>query len=127
MKISFSTVKTGMVTVVGKQAGEELDAYTTSNQRKIALLEEGKVSVETMFANAHATNNVMTWFLRMLGLFLMYLGFRMMFEFVETLAKVLPPLATLIGLGTSLIAFASTLVIGFGTIAVAWIAVRPMI
>ena len=55
------------------------------------------------------------------------MGFAMMLEFIPTLAKVLPPLAGLIGLGTLVIAFAATLVLGLGTIAIAWLVVRPVI
>lgn len=127
MKISFATVKAETVSIVGKQSGEELYSYTTSNGRSIALLEQGKLTANEMFAHAHSANKIMTWVFRLLGLLLMYAGFAMMFEFISTLAKVLPPLANLIGMGTSLIAFALTLVIGLGTIAIAWIVVRPLV
>lgn len=127
MKISFSTVKSETVSIVGKQSGEELNSYTTSNGRSISLLEQGKVAANEMFAHAHSANKTMTWVFRILGLLLMYAGFAMMFEFVSTLAKLLPPLAHLIGVGTSLIAFALTLIVGLGTIAIAWLVVRPLV
>ncbi len=40
LRITFSTVKAGMVSVVGQQKGESLTSYTTSNGKKIALLEQ---------------------------------------------------------------------------------------
>lgn len=73
LRITFSTVKAGMVSVVGQQKGESLNSYTTSNGKKIALLESGQVSQDTMFANAHASNKMMTWVLRILGLILMFI------------------------------------------------------
>ena len=116
-----------MVSVVGQQAGKTLVSHTTSNARSIALLELGTVPVQTMFAHAHAENALMTWFFRFLGLILMYAGFSMLFEFVVTLLKVIPPLANVVEAGTSIVALALTFVVGLGTIAIAWIVVRPVI
>ncbi len=116
-----------MVSVVGQQAGKTLVSHTTSNARSIALLELGTVPVQTMFAHAHAENALMTWFFRFLGLILMYAGFSMLFEFVVTLLKVIPPLANVVEVGTSIVALALTFVVGLGTIAIAWIVVRPVI
>lgn len=127
LKITFSTVKAGIVSVVGKQSGNELTSYKTSNNRTISLLANWKVSAEEMFADAHAANRMMTWILRLVGLFLMYLGFSMMFDFIVTLAKVLPFLANIIGIGTSLLAFGLTIIVGLSTIAIAWIVVRPVV
>lgn len=127
MKISFSTIKSGMVSIIGKQSTEVLESYTTSNGRSISLLEQGKVNANEMFAHAHSANTAMTWIFRLLGLFFMYIGFAMMFEFISTLAKVLPPLANLIWVWASLLAFVLTLIFGIGTIAIAWIAVRPLV
>lgn len=127
LKITFSTVKAWMTSIVGKQNGNEISPYKTSNNRSIALLGKGKVSAEEMFANAHAANRMMTWILRLVGLFLMYLGFSMMFDFIVTLAKVLPFLASIIGVGTSFVAFGLTIILGLGTIAIARVVVRPMV
>ena len=127
LKVSFSTVKAGTVSIVGQQNGNELSSYTASNGRSIALLESWKVGAETMFANAHTANRTMTWVLRFLGLFLMFIGFSMMFEFLVTLAKVLPFLSNILGVGVSLVALALTLVLWLWTIAIAWLVVRPIV
>ena len=127
MRIRFSVVKTGTVSLVGKQSGNEITLYKTSNGVDLALLANGKKSSTEMFADAQAENLGLTWILRFVWLVLMYMGFAMMLEFIPTLAKVLPPLAGLIGFGTWVIAFAATLVLGLGTIAIAWLVVRPII
>ena len=127
MRIRFSVVKTGTVSLVGKQSGNEITLYKTSNGVDLALLANGKKSSTEMFADAQAENLRLTWILRFVWLVLMYIWFAMMLEFIPTLAKVLPPLAGLIGFGTWVIAFAATLVLGLGTIAIAWLVVRPII
>lgn len=127
LKITFSSVKTGTISIIWMQTDDELTSYTTSNDRSIALLENGKVSAETMFLHAQQANKTLTWLLRLLWLFLMYCGFNMMFEFVSTLAKVLPFLSRIIGFSTWIVAFALTLTLGFLTIGLAWIAVRPVL
>jgi hypothetical protein len=48
------------------QTDDELTSYTTSNDRSIALLENGKVSAETMFLHAQQANKTLTWLLRLL-------------------------------------------------------------
>lgn len=127
LKISFKSVPAGMVSVVGQQANKHLVSYTTSNGRGISLLENGTVAAETMFAHAHAANRFMTWIFRLIGLVLMYVGFSMLFEFIVTITKVIPPLANLVGVGASIVALALILILGIGTIGVAWIAVRPLV
>ena len=64
MRIRFSVVKTGTVSLVGKQSGNEMRTYKTSNNRDIALLEDGNKSSAEMFAAAHAANLQLTWILR---------------------------------------------------------------
>jgi hypothetical protein len=64
IKVRFSVVKTGAVSIVGKQSGNEMRTYKTSNNRDIALLENGNKSSAEMFAAAHAANLQLTWILR---------------------------------------------------------------
>ena len=127
LKITFSSIKPWTVSIVGKQMGSELNSYTTSNWRSIALLSQGNVTAADMFLEAQKANKMLTWILRLFWLFLMYAGFSMMLKFIETIAKVLPFLANIIGVWTWIIALWLTLVVWFVTIGIAWLAVRPVI
>ena len=127
LKITFSSVKPWTVSIVWKQMWSELNSYTVSNWRSIALLEQWNVSAEDMFLHAQQANKTMTWIIRFIGLFLMYCGFAMMFKFVETIAKVIPFLANIIWVWTGIISLWLTLVVGFLTIGIAWLAVRPVV
>ena len=128
LRITFSSLKEWTVSVIWKQYNNHITSYPTSIEGKsIALLEQWVVSAETMFANAQDANKTMTWIIRLVGLLLMFAGFAMMFELIETLAKLLPFLANILWVGTRIIAFCLTLVVWFVTIGIAWIAVRPVI
>ena len=127
LKITFSSVKTWTVSIVWMQYEDTLTIYTTSNNRSIALLEKWKVDANTMFIHAQENNRMLAWALRFVWLFLMYLWFSMIFEFIETLMKFLPFLANIIWISTKLIALCLTIALWFVTIGIAWLAVRPVV
>ena len=127
LKITFSSVKTWIISIVGQQDWENLRGYTTSNGKTIALLSQWNVSADQMFLSAQKSNKNLTWLFRGLLLLAMFIWFSMMFEFLVTLAKVLPFLSNIIGAGTGLISFALTLVFGFLAIWISRLAVRPVV
>lgn len=127
LKITFSSVKTWTISIVWKQDGNKLTSYIASNGKTISLLENGQVSAENMFANAQDANKKWTRFLRLVLLLLMFWWFSMIFEFITTLAKVLPFLSRIIWVWTGIIAFALTLVFGFLAIWISRLAVRPVV
>lgn len=127
LKITFESVKTWVVSIVWKQAGSVLTDYTASNGKSIALLQNWQVSAEQMFIDAQNQNKNLTWLFRVLLLVVMFIGFSMIFEFITTLAKVLPFLSKIIGVWTGIIAFALTLVFGFLAIWISRLAVRPVV
>jgi len=127
LKITFSSVRTWVISVIWQQVWNSLTSYTASNWKTIALLEEWQKSADVMFINAQNANKTWTWIFRGLLLFLMFIWFSMMFEFITTLAKVLPFLSRIIGVWTSMIAFALTLIFGFLAIWISRLAVRPIV
>ncbi len=69
----FSFVPKSDISVIGKQTADILTSYRTSNKGEVSLLEQGKVDAAEMFARAHEANALMTWILRAVGVFLMFL------------------------------------------------------
>lgn len=126
LKITFSSVKEWTVSIIWMQQNNTLTSYTTSNNRNIALLENGIVSAEKMFLNAQEANKLLTWIIRIIWLILMYSWFSMIFQLVETIAKVLPFLSNILWIGTWIISFCCTLVLWFVTIWIARLVVRPI-
>lgn len=127
MRIRFALASPQDVSVIGKLSGDILDSYQTKTDTTIALLDTGIVGPSEMFQRAQDANMLMTWLLRGLGLLLMFIGFSLVFQILVILAKVIPPLATVLSWGTGLIAFVGTLLVGGVVIAIAWFAARPLL
>ncbi len=127
LKITFSSVKTGTVSIIWQQVWDTLTSYATSNWKSIALLQEWQVSAESMFASAQSANKFKTKLFRILLLVLMFIWFSMIFEFITTLAKVLPFLSRIVWAWTGIVAFSLTLIFGFLTIWISRLAVRPIV
>ena len=69
----------------------------------------------------------MTWLFRLGGFLMMFFGVKAMLGVVVALANILPFLGGLADFGTSLIGGAVAVPCALVTIALAWIAYRPMI
>lgn len=126
MKISFYTVKTWKASAVGQQVNETLRPYMTSNHRSISLLEQGDVPVYELFAHAYDANSLMTWILRWVGFLLLWIAFSMIFSIIDTLADVVPFIWNIVGAATGLVTFCLALIVWIVTVAIAWLAVRPI-
>ena len=127
MKVSFSVVLPTEVSIVARQTQNTFEPFLTRAGGSIELLQTGIASAESMFQSAHASNNMTTWILRALGLFLMFLGLKMLLAPLVVLADVLPIAGTIVGAGVGIVALLTALAITFATIAVAWIFYRPLI
>ena len=80
-----------------------------------------------MIATAKSQNKMLAWALRILGILLLYMGFKSIFGILDTLAKVLPFLSSIVSLGTGLVAGILALALGLIIIAIAWIWYRPLL
>ena len=90
-------------------------------------LEDGAVSADNMFQTERQSNKAMGWFLRILGILLIYLGFKNIFNILVTLLKVLPFLSNIANMGVNLVCGVLAFVIGLVVIAIAWIVYRPVL
>ena len=126
LKITFYRVPAWAASAVGQQYGENLKPFMTSNKRSISLLEQDNVTVNELFAHAHSANETMTWILRIVGFLLLWIAFSMIFSILETLAKVVPFIADIIWAATWIVTFCLALIVWIVTIAIAWLAVRPI-
>ena len=90
-------------------------------------LTDGSVSADSMFESEHKSNKMMAWVLRLLGILLIYLGFKNIFDILVTLLKVLPFLSNIANMGVNLVCGVLAFVIGLVVIAIAWIVYRPVL
>ncbi|MCX2745472.1 TMEM43 family protein [Mangrovivirga sp. M17] len=128
IKISFETVQSGEeYSIVSKQIGNTFEPFQSSNGTNIQLVSAGVHSADQMFASAQKKNTIITWLLRLLGFFLMFVGISLVFKPLVVLADVLPILGNIVDFGLSLFAGLTALSLSIITIAIAWIFYRPIL
>jgi hypothetical protein len=127
LRIRFHKVPAGDASVVARLSSGALGPWTTSTGTTIEMLEDGTKTADQMFASAEAGNAARTWLLRVIGLFLMWIGFSMIFRPLSVVADVVPFVGTLVGWGTGVVSFALAAPLSLLTIALAWIAYRPLL
>lgn len=126
LRISWSAVVPHEVSIVARQTGKTFSAYPVGSD-SILLIADSVQSAEAMFQSAQSANSAMTWFLRIAGLVMMYVGLSCVLRPLSVLMDVIPFLGDLIGAGISLISFLIALPCTLVTIAVAWIYYRPLL
>ena len=126
MRIRFRVVEPSIVSVLSKQQSEDLAPYKTSNGEIIQHLMMGNVSATAMFESLKFENTMIAWLCRIGGWVLACVGFSLIVGPLKTLANIVPIFGSIVGAVTF---FASVLlgtIVALVTIAVAWIAVRPL-
>ena len=127
LRVFFSVVWPTDVSIVARQVGDSLGPYQTSTGGNIPLLEEGSHNADQMFQSAISGNRLLTWVLRGVGFVLMILGLSMIMGPISVLADVIPILGNIAAAGTGIIAFLLAAVMSLVTVAVAWLAYRPLL
>jgi hypothetical protein len=126
LRVTYTLVPVQPVSVVGKQTQGGFTPYTTSNERSILLAETGIQDAALMFKHAQDANKVLTWILRVVGIFVLFMGFRMMLTLLEVLASFVPIFGDIVGVGASMVAILATAVVAPLVIAFAWLFYRPL-
>lgn len=126
IRISYSILAEGPVSVVGRQIGNGLTAYVAGNGREVFLGETGTKSSAEMFTHAQEANSTITWILRAVALLVMWIGWFLVFRPFVILADIIPILGSAMSAGAGLVAFALTLVVYLPVIALAWFWHRPV-
>jgi hypothetical protein len=127
LRISFSVVRPTTISVVAQQDGNTFKPYLTKAGGTLDLLETGTRTAEEMFTAAHEANKFLTWILRVVGFFCMFVGLLLFFKPLSVLADVLPFLGSIVGAGAALVAFLVAAPLSLITIAVAWFFYRPLL
>ncbi len=127
LKISYRRIDLAAASFIGAQRGDSLRPYKTSNGRELFLSAAGDSTADEMFESAKTENTVITWIVRAGGLLGMFIGFAFILSILGVAADLIPFVGSIVGFGTSLIAFAATAVLGPVVIAIGWIAYRPLL
>ena len=126
-RISFAAVPPGPVSVVAQQVEQSLEEFHTGTGTTVAVIESGTFSAANLFKKEQEANSQMTWIIRLVALILMGLGIGLFLNPLKVLADVVPFLGSVVGMGTGIVAALLALALTSVTIAITWIAVRPLL
>ncbi|MGK0390478.1 MAG: hypothetical protein ACI94Y_003231 [Maribacter sp.] len=125
--MSFSKIPHGDYSILAKQVKNTLEAYNTSYGTNINDIKKGILSAENMFTSAEEDNVILTWILRFVGFFMMFIGLVSVFKPLVVIADVLPFFGNLLSFGVAAFAGIFSFALTFMTIAIAWIFYRPIL
>lgn len=125
MRIRFRRVPSSEVSVIARQAGDQIATYQTRHG-PLEMLRMGAVTAESMFETAVGENRVKTWLIRGGGFLLMAIGLGTLLAPLAVLGDVVPFVGSMMRLGISVVAGGLALVLSLATVAVAWLAYRPV-
>jgi hypothetical protein len=126
-RVSFAGVPTQIVSVAAAAGSATLTTFRDQNGYAIALIELGAVSAATLFHDELKSEGTLTWILRGVGFVLVLVGLICLTRPLTMLFAILPFLESLVGAGVFLVALTLAIPITLLTIAIAWIAHRPLI
>lgn len=126
LRISYEVTPAEEISVIARQNGDKLLDYRARNGSTFLLVADGAVPAADMFKSAQDANDMLAWIIRAIGVALLMVGFGMILAPFGVLADVLPLAGTIVRMGTGLIGFVLGLVVGTVTIALAWLAFRPI-
>lgn len=127
VRIRFEAVKPAEVSVVAVQRGAGFAAWTGPEGSTVEDLAMGAQTAEQMFAALESQNRMLTWILRAVGFAMMAFGLAMIFAPLAVAADVVPFVGDLLRLGTGLFAGVVAAALSLTTIAVGWLAYRPLV
>lgn len=127
IRVNFSVVRPGPVSVVAQQQGKSFVAYKAKTGGEVDLLERGTVPAADMFQLAHDRNKMLTWGLRVLGFVLLSTGFSLILAPLAVFADIVPFLGRIVGAGTKLVGLLLAGIVWTIVVAFAWIFHRPIL
>jgi len=128
VRISFIQTKPNVTySILAQQSNNTLTPYKTGEGTTINVFSKGNRQAKQMFESEHSKNTFLTWMLRVVGIALMFFGFKKIMEIFVVLGDVLPILGTLLNYGTSIIGGVLALLLSFLVISLAWFAYRPIL
>ena len=128
VRVTYSAIAAQTYSIAAQQINGTLTTYhDAKNDYKIALIEPGVVSAQKLFADQASTEKLITWACRIGGFVMLLIGFSLIMAPLSMLVAFLPFLESLVGVGTFLIALGFAIPITLVTIAIAWIASRPIL
>ena len=127
VKITFNQVTSPKsISILQKVVNGTFEEYTKKGS-SFSRVEMGTISGENMIEHQRSANKTWRWIFRILGALLVIGGFRSLLSFISTVFAVIPFIQKIIGAGVGLVATLLGIVWSLVVIAIAWVAVRPVL
>lgn len=127
VRITFTVDLPAKASILAKVMGDTFTSWKAKNGKMFQALYMGEKSAEEMFSSEHATNTIITWLLRILGVLVIIGGLRSIVSIVPTLLKVLPFLGQILESGLGVVCGIIGLAWSLIVIALAWLFYRPVL
>ncbi|MBR1711952.1 MAG: TMEM43 family protein [Alloprevotella sp.] len=127
VRITFEKTVPAMVTIIGKVSGDTFKPFKAKNGKTFSTLVMGRQTADEIYEAEHTANNMWLWVLRLVGILLVINGLKGIFGFLETLLKVVPFVANIVGWGVGLVCTVIGIAWSLIIIAIAWLFYRPLL
>ena len=126
VRVTFEKVVPAKVTVMAVVDGDTFKPFKAKNGKRFQTLVMGKKSGDEIIDAEKEANNMILWFLRILGVMIVIGGLKGIFGFIQTILKVVPFIAGIFGWGVGLVCTVLGVVWSLIVIALAWLFYRPL-
>ena len=127
VRVTWTQIVPAKVTIISQVDGDTFKPYKAKNGKRFQTLVMGKKEAADIFESAHNSNTFWLWTLRIIGILLVIAGLKGIFGILETLFKVVPFLAGIVGWGIGLVCTVVGIVWSLIIIALAWLFYRPLL
>ncbi|GBF51842.1 hypothetical protein LPTSP4_33800 [Leptospira ryugenii] len=127
VRIKHKIAPEGIASIIGQLQSGIVGPYKTKRDTTILMFDYGSKDAASMFQEAQDANVTRTWMVRAAGLFLMFLGFRLLFGPIAAAGGWIPILDGILEMGVSIVSGILAFSLSFMTISIAWIFYRPLL
>jgi hypothetical protein len=128
VRVRYTSLPGGTIlSVMAAQSHGGFTPYVTANGYAIHLATPGNVTAAAMIADKQETERAVTWMLRAVGAGMMFGGFTMLLGPLSAMASIIPFLGPIVRGAAAGFAFVLTVPLTLVTIALAWLAFRPLL
>lgn len=127
VRITYTKVMPAKVTIIAKQKDNTFTNFKAKNGKTFSTLQMGTRDAAEIYEGAHSSNHTMMWIFRLVGILMVIGGLKGVFAFIETILKVVPFVANIIGWGVGMVCTVIGIAWSLIVIALAWLFYRPLI
>ncbi|MBS2008002.1 MAG: TMEM43 family protein [Cyanobacteria bacterium SZAS TMP-1] len=127
-KVFFSYVPANrQYSLIAIQSQRTLTPFKGGGGTTFDLMEEGLVSSDKLLQGAESQSQVMTWALRVLGIFIMFIGLLLMAAPLSAVLSIIPFVGDIAGIGVFFLALGLSWSVSLIVVGFAWMLARPLL